>query len=952
MAKKLKGIVIEIGGNTTALDKALKKVNDNTKSLQSELRGVESLLKFDPTNTELLAQKQTILTEAIGETSEKLEILKDVEEQVAQKFAAGEIAADQWRDFQREIIVTEQKLEGLKDEFEGVGDSADTSEAVSEYEKLTKKIEDQETELTQLRDEYTNVILEQGEASSEAADLRSKIQSLNDELKDNKSTLSDAEGAANDLADALKDVDTEAGNTEGGFTIMGGALADLVSTAIQNAITAVGDFIGSLMELDEATEEYRTMQAKLEGSAETFGYSTDFANSKYQEFYKYLGDDQAATNAITNLMGLGTSTENISDLANAAIGVWSAYGDSIPIEGLTEAINETAQVGVVTGSLADALNWAGISEEDFNKELSKCPTVLGRVNLLASTLNDTYGESKERYDELSGSVLDANEAELDLKETQAELGETVAPINTALTNLKNQALQAITPLVQRLADGFMNLYNWMQENPVAMAILTGVAIGLATAFTVLAGALAIQGIITGVTKAFGFLKTTLLANPITLIVAAIAGLVAAFIYLWNNCEGFRQFWLNLWENIKSLFSSFVSYLSGKFEVVKGFFSALWVKIQAIWSAIMSSLQPLFDAITGAFSEGWELIKLIWSVVEPFFSGIWEAIKAVFSVVQTVLSMFFQNAWINIQLIWSVAVSYFQTIWNNIVAVFSVVKTFFAGMFRTAWVAIKAVWNGVVGYFAAIWNTIKGIFSVVRNVLSGNFRGAWNAIKGIVGTWVGYFRSIWSSIKAVFSSVGSWFGNTFRAAWSAVKQAFSNWTSFFSGLWNKIKNAFSKIGTNIADAISDSVKSGLNGVIASIEGIINTGIGLINGAIGVINAIPGVDIGTISELSLPRLAKGGIVDNPTVAMIGEAGREAVIPLENNTGWLDEIARRLNAFESQTALNTNGAILAKLDGIYERLSRLQVVLSSGTLVGEIIDLIDAELADKQLLATRSV
>lgn len=791
---KLRGITVEIGGDTTKLGKALEGVNSKTRDLQGELKGVESLLKMDPGNTDLLAQRQEILTEAVAETTEKLEILKKAEEQVAKQFEDGDIGADQFRDFQREIIQTENKLKGFKSKLDGT------------------------------EGEIENV----GEAAEESGD---------------------------------------------GFTVMGGALADLVSSAIQGAISAIGDLVGALFELSEATEEYRTMQAKLEGSANTFGYSADFAKAKYEEFYKYLGDDQAATNAITNLMGVGTSTESLTDLVDGATAAWATYGDSINVESLTEAINETITCGKVTGSFADTINWCqnanehlekalhgnkdaqkayndaleeGLPVEDaFNEALAKITDEQERADVVAQFLNSTYGESKKAYDETAGSILEANEAELALKDTQAQLGETMSPINTTLTDLKNRALTAIVPLVEKLANAFMDLYNWMTENPTAMTILTAVVIALATAFGVLATALAIQGLINGVTKAIAFLNTTILANPIVLIVAAIAGLVAAFIYLWNNCESFRQFWIKLWNGIKSAFSAVVS----------------WIKETA-------------------------------PKIARFFVDAWNKIKE---------------------------------IWNN---------------------------SAIGNYFKNIWNTIKNIFSIVKSVLSGNWRDAWNGIKNIVNTWKGYFSGVWSSIKKIFSNVGSWFGNIFRQAWTSIKNVFSNWGSFFGGLWDKIKNKFTSIGTNIASAISGAVKSGINGVISSIERTINVGIGLINGAIGLINKIPGVSIGKLNKLSLPRLAKGGIVDSPTVAEIGENGREAIIPLENNTGWLREVARGLNDYLSPELNPDNNALLAKLDGIYERLGRLQIVLDNGTLIGESIDLIDAGLADRQLLSARGV
>lgn len=745
MAKgKIRGITVEIGGDTTKLGKALEGVNKKTKDLQSELKGVESLLKMDPGNADLIAQRQEILTEAISETSEKLEILRKARAQVEEQFNRGDLGADQFRDFQRELIATENNLEKLQRKLDGTEED----------------IEDT------------------GEAAEEAGD---------------------------------------------GFTIMGGALADLVSNAIQGAISAIGDLVGALFELDEATREYRTMQAKLEGSANTFGYSADFAKGKYEEFYKYLGDDQAATNAITNLMGVGTTTESLTALVDGATGAWTAYGDSINVESLTEAISETILCGKVTGSFADTINWTkdssenlkkalgnnkgalaayndaikeGLPVEDaFNEALAKITSEQERADVVAQFLNNTYGESKKTYDELNKSVIDTNESELALKETQAKLGEAVAPVNSALTDMKAKALEAILPLVESLANAFMDLYNWLKENPAVMTIVTGLVIGLATAFGILATALAIQALITGVTKAFAFLNTTILANPIVLIVAAIAGLVAAFIYLWNNCDAFREFWLDMWEAIKKAFSATVE----------------WLKKAA-------------KSIGEFFVEAWKAIKKTWDKAKAYFSD------------------------------------------------------------------------------------------------------------------------IWSGVKKTFSSVGSWFSKTFGDAWTAVKKAFSDWGSFFDGLWTKIKNKFSDIGSNIGSAISNTVKSGINGVLSKIESTINKGIRLINSAIKLANKLPGINVGLLKEISLPRLAKGAIVDSPTLAEIGEAGREAVIPLENNTGGLAEIARKLAEFMVDTPAIGNNELLTILTRIYERLERLQVVLDSGELVGGILDPMDTALNDK--------
>lgn len=681
--KTVKGLTIELNGDTTKLGKALESVEKKSRNLSGELGEINRLLKLDPGNTELLAQKQKILAEAVENTGEKLATLKEAERQVQEQFKRGEVSEEQVRALQREIIATEKKLQG--------------------YEK----------------------------AAEETADAVERMGN-------------DAEGAADDLDKLAKDAKKAgdaADDAEGGFTVMKGALADLVSNVVQGAISAIGNLVGSLMDLSEATEEYRTMQAKLSGSAETFGYSVDFATSQYEQFYKYLGDDQMATNAITNLMGIGAETDTISKIAEGATAVWATYGDSIPIESLTESINETITVGKVTGTMADSINWAkdanvnlnaalsgnkeaqsafnaaiaeGLPVEDaFNEALAKITDTQERADVVAQFLNTTYGESKQKYDEMTGSVQAANEAELALKDTQAKLGEAVAPVNTALTNLKDQALVAITPLVQTLADAFMNLYNWMQEHPAVAQVLTGIVVGLAAAFSVLAGALAIQGLISGVTKAFAFLNTTMLANPITLIIAAIAALVAAFIYLWNNCEGFRNFWINLWNKIKAAASAAGEGIKKAIAAVRDFITQFAKKVKSAFNSIKT-----FVTVT----------------VPGFFSNMKDkAVKAVTTLYNNVVNWFKKLP------------SSIQTWLSNAI---SKVASWGTDM------ANKAK-SGMKNVISAVTNTLKDLPSKVLSIGKDLVSGLWNGITDKL-SWLkskisGFASSVLDSMRNLFGT---------------------------------------------------------------------------------------------------------------------------------------------------------------------------------------------------------
>lgn len=726
---KIKGITIELGGDTTKLDKALSESEKQSKNLQGELKGINTLLKFDPSSIELITQKQQVLSESIEATKSKLNTLKDAQEQVQAQFEKGDITAEQYRSFQREIVSTQKKLNDLENQQSQL--NSVLNQAESAYSSLTKKISSQEDELSTLKKEYTNIVLEYGDTSQAAQDLAKSITDLSGELNDNKTKLSNAERAAEDLSQSLKEANDSAKNTDG-YSVSKDVLADFASNAIQGVIDGIGNVISALGELPAATEEYRMMMAKLEGSTKTFGYSADFSKEQFDNFYSYLGDNQMATNAITNLMGIGTSTDSISKIAEGAIGVWATYGDSIPIESLTEAISETITVGKVTGTMADTINWAKVSQDElsnalsgnskaqkafnkaikdgeavedaFNAALATTTDSQERADIVAQFLNATYGESKSTYDEMTGSIQDAKTAENQLQEAQAQLAESIEPMQTAFTNLKTKALELLLPIVQKISELFQNLGKWMEENPAKAELLKGALIGIATALGVLATALAISNLITLVQKAFALLNVTMLANPIVLIVAAIAGLVAAFIHLWNNCESFREFWINLWENIKSI-------VSGAIEFVVEWFTKIVNFVKENWQGL---LLLIINPFAGAF-------KLLYDNCEGFRNFVDNWIKKI--------KDFFVNG--------------FNTIKEKVVTAFTNLKN---GVVNTATNIkdgivnkITSLKDGVVSKFNSIKDTATSIFNKVKTAITSPIEKARDVVKGVVEKIKGFFN---------------------------------------------------------------------------------------------------------------------------------------------------------------------------------------------------------------------
>ena len=218
---------------------------------------------------------------------------------------------------------------------------------------------------------------------------------------------------------------------------------------------------------------------------------------------------------------------------------------------------------------------------------------------------------------------------------------------------------------------------------------------------------------------------------------------------------------------------------------------------------------------------------------------------------------------------------------------------------------------------------------------------------------GFFTSAKSKITSTFSNIGSWFGGKFRSAWSAVKNAFSGWGSFFSGLWSKIKSKFGSIGSSIGTAMGNAVKSGMNKVISKIQSTINKGIGRLNSAIRLANKLPGISVGTVPTVSLPRLARGGVLEKGQVGLLEGTGAEAVVPLEHNKAWLSKVAEDLHELQVGSAPVNTSQISLLLNTIIDELkgmNSMKICLDSGVLVGELTPAIDVKLSDRWIHTKR--
>lgn len=343
-------------------------------------------------------------------------------------------------------------------------------------------------------------------------------------------------------------------------------------------------------------------------------------------------------------------------------------------------------------------------------------------------------------------------------------------------------------------------------------------------------------------------------------------------------ERIGTFFLTNIQMIISKFKLIVDVITGVLKILEGIFSGDWAKI---WEGVKDIFVGVWDFIVGVISTVWEQIK---TIVETGF----DIVKAVIKVILDTIVLYFTIAFNSVKGVWGLIISFFQGLWDGIVTIFSVVGTWFTERFKEAWDGLTNIFRVIGQWFSERWTEVKNILSPIGQWFKDKFQNAWDNLTNIFKSLGSWFGARWNDVTNALNNVASWFGNTFTSAYNAVKNAFSSIGSFFSGVWSTVKNIFVNAGQMVGSAVGGAFKGAVNAVLGTIENIVNGFINMINGVIGVINALPGVSLGYINGISLPRLARGGIVDSPTIAMIGEAGKEAVVPLEN-TGFLQTMGR---------------------------------------------------------------
>ena len=878
MAGNIKGIKIEIDGDTQPLQTALKGINKESVNATNELKQIDKALKFDTGNVTLLTQKQEVLQKQVGTTREKLETLRQAQSQVEEQFKKGDIGADQYRAFQREVEVTQNLLKGYEGKLasvnqalEGNGNATKNNQIqlkelqneqkllASESEKVVSSFKLQESQMGVNASEADKLALAEKKIGAQSDIVARQIENLEKQLEITKkeygensaeankmeAELNNAKTAFNHLNDEMKGTKSVADSAQESLgEIAKAARAEL----LQQFSEKLGDISEKLVDVGkEAIEAAASMQASNAQFSTVFGDMEGQAREALNNIGKEMSIvperlqgsfTQMASFAKTS--GLDTAQAlDLSTRATKAAADGAAFYDK-SIESVTESLQS-----FLKGNFAnDAALGISATETTRNAAANK---LYGKSfkDLSEAQKQLTLLQMVEDGNELSGALGQAARESDGLENVMGNLKQSGT---NALAALGQPLLEMLIPVFQALGDIIKGVADWFGTLPGPIKEFIVMIGGVVTAVGFLAPIfLSLQAIFT---TSIGAMITA--ALPIIGTAAAIAAAVAAVVvilkYLWETNEGFRNAVTAVWEAISSVINTVVGEIS---------------------NFIMS----IFGTVVTWWTENQELIRSITDAV-------WTGISAIISAAMTVLGPLIEGGWNTIQIItstvWEVIKTVVETAINVVLGIIKAVMQILTGDWSGAWETIKSVgetiWNGIASVIGTIFNGIAQVLSNIWNTISTVASTVWNGIKS---TLSGIFDGILSSVSSVFNG---------------IRDTISN-------IWNSIQSTASSVWNGIKDTIGNAIngaKDLVGSAIEAIKGFFNfefrwPHIPLPHFSIsGSLNPVDWLSNG-LPSIGVEWYAKGGILTKPTVfgsngnsLMVGgEAGNEAVLPLNERT-----------------------------------------------------------------------
>ena len=829
-AGRIKGITVEIGGDTTKLQTALKGVNSEIRSTQSQLKDVEKLLKLDPGNTTLLAQKQKLLADAVGETKEKLETLKTAAQQANTALADGKISKEQYDALQREILETEQELKKL--ETQAKQSATVVQKIAASGEKLKTAGENISSAGTKLLP-VTAAVTGLGTASlTTAASFESSMSQVQATMGITKDAMSTLDGQSVNTMDALSDLAKQMGESTAfsagecaeslNYLALAGydtqQMADTLPTVLNLAaagdidLAAASDMVTDAMSalgmgVDEAgtmvdqmaktASTTNTSVAQLGEGILTIGATAKSVKGGTAELNTALGI--LANNGIkgaeggTHLRNIILSLQNPTDKAAASmeqlgLDVYDSQGNMRSLNGILGDLNASMD-GMTSEEKSNIIGTI------FNK------TDLSSVNALLANTGDTWDSLQQSIADSGGAAQQMADTQLDNLQGQLTLLKSaIEGLAISFGQLLMPALKSIVGVVQKAVDWLNFLDEGTKKVIVTVALIAGalgpvlIVVGkvISAVGTIMTVVPKIAGVINTVKTAFMALNATMLANPVMLVVAAVAALVAIFVVLWNKCEGFRNFWKGLWEGIKSIVSTVA-------EALKNFFTGIIDFVKNNWQGLLLMLvnpfagafRLLYDNcegfrnfISGFLGQVKILVTAAMGAIKTVITTVWNAIKTAIDTVLTAIKTAVATAWNAVKAAVTTAVTAVKTV---VTTVWNAIKTTITTMMNSIKSTVSSIWNGIK-------TTISGIVNGIKSNVSGVFQNMLTAVKSTVG-------SIAQAIKTGFQTAISFI--------TALPSKALKWgRDMIMGIVNGIRSCIGAVGSAVK-SVADKIKSYLH-----------------------------------------------------------------------------------------------------------------------------------------------